>query len=315
LSESHKPLRRRLLQEGNVPLEGGERFGERSSKGPVDLLVRGIALGEAEQPRAPGKEVGVGRVVAPVENVPREHPHAGSKRHHTLWETSMEEDTREREHEVPEAAPEEHAPGVLGRTLKRAAAALRDAEVSFLLCGSMACWARGGPPLVTKDVDFCVKADDAEQALRALADAGMPIERPPEGWLYKAWDDDILIDLLFCPAGVPVTDEILGRGDELTVMSVPMRVAAIDDVMSTKLLALNEHSLDLEQLLQVARSLREAIDWEEVRSRTEDSPYARAFFTLVEALAIAAPRDSGPTRGIRSATFSAAAKARRESRR
>jgi hypothetical protein len=220
-----------------------------------------------------------------------------------------------REHEVPEVAPGAHSPGVLGDTLKKAAAALREAEVPFLLCGSMACWARGGPPLVTKDVDFCVKPDDAERALGALANAGLPTERPPEGWLYKAWDDDILVDLLFRPAGVPVTDEILARGDELTVMSVPMRVAAIDDVVSTKLLALNEHSLDLVQLLQIARSLREAIDWEEVRARTEDSPYARAFFTLVEALGIAAPRGADPPRGIRSETFSVAATERRESRR
>jgi hypothetical protein len=106
----------------------------------------------------------------------------------------------------------------------------------------------GGPPLVTKDVDFCVKPD---RALQALGGAGMPTERPPEGWLYKAWDGDILIDLLFCPADVPVTDEVLEHGDELTVMSVPMRVAAIDDVISTKLLALNEHSLDLEQYFRL----------------------------------------------------------------
>jgi hypothetical protein len=221
-----------------------------------------------------------------------------------------------REEDVSETSvTEEHSPRALAETLKKAAAALREAEVPFLLCGSMACWARGGPALVTKDVDFCLKADDAERALGALAEAGMPTERPPEGWLYKAWDDDVLIDLLFCPAGVPVTDEILDHGDELNVMSVPMRVASIDDVISTKLLALNEHSLDLEQLLQIARSLREAIDWEEVRARTEDSPYARAFFTLVEALSITARRDSGAARGIRSDTFSAAAVARRESRR
>ena len=105
----------------------------------------------------------------------------------------------------------------------------------------------------------------------------------------QAWDGDVLIDLLFCPAGVPVTDEVLARGREITVMSVPMRVAAIDDVISTKLLALGEHALDLEQVLQIARSLREAINWV-VRARSEDSPYVRAFFTLVEELGIAPRR-------------------------
>jgi hypothetical protein len=32
--------------------------------------------------------------------------------------------------------------------------------------------------------------------------------------------------------------------------------------------------------------VREQVDWSDVRRRTEDSPYARAFFTLVEELGI-----------------------------
>jgi hypothetical protein len=33
--------------------------------------------------------------------------------------------------------------------------------------------------------------------------------------------------------------------------------------------------------------LREQIDWDELRRRTEHSPFAKAFFTLVEELGIA----------------------------
>ena len=226
----------------------------------------------------------------------------------------MEDEADPPDTESAKTGGEEHPPEALAGTLKRAAAVLREASVPFVLCGSLASWARGGPPLVTKDVDFCVKPDDAERALEALAEAGMPIERPPEGWLYKAFDGDTLVDLLFCPADVPVTDEVLERSDELSVLSVPMRVAAIDDIVATKLLALGEHSLDLEQLLQIARSLREKIDWEEVRARTEDSPYAHAFFALVEALGVVAPRDPNVSEGVRSPTFSAALERRRRER-
>lgn len=218
----------------------------------------------------------------------------------------MNDEASPRGGEAPAGVPDEHSPATLGATLKKAAAALREADVPFLLCGSLACWARGGPPLVTKDVDFCLKPADAERALQAFAELGMPTERPPEGWLYKAWDGDVLIDLLFAPANVPVTDEVLESGDELQVMAVPMRVAAIDDVVATKLLALNEHSLDLEQLLQIARSLRERIDWDELRARTEDWPYASAFFALVEVLDIAAPHDPARVIGMRSRTFATA---------
>jgi hypothetical protein len=183
-------------------------------------------------------------------------------------------------------APEPQRHEVLTGALLRSAAALREADVPFMLCGSLACWARGGPEPFTKDVDFCVKPDDADRALQALADAGMTIDRPPEGWLYKAWDEEILIDLLFRPANVPVTDKAFEHADELMVMSVPMQVAAIDDIMATKLLALNEDSIDFKQLLQIARALREQIGWGAVRKRTQESPYAVAFFTLVEQLGI-----------------------------
>jgi hypothetical protein len=179
-----------------------------------------------------------------------------------------------------------HDPAALAPTLKRVAALLRDADVPFMLCGSLACWARGGPEPLTKDVDFCVKPADAERALAALADAGMRTEHPDEGWLLKAWDEHIPVDLLFAPADQPVTDAILNHSDELIVMATPMQVASVTDVVTTKLLALNEHSVDYEQLLQIARALREQIQWPAVRKSTQHWPYAAAFFTLVERLGI-----------------------------
>jgi hypothetical protein len=40
----------------------------------------------------------------------------------------------------------------------------------------------------------------------------------------------------------------------------------------------------------MARAVRERIDWNRVRAATDDSPYARAFFTLLEGLALIEPR-------------------------
>jgi predicted nucleotidyltransferase len=169
--------------------------------------------------------------------------------------------------------------------LKRAAAALRDADIPFLLGGSLASWARGGPE-TRHDLDLIIKPEDAERALEALREAGMRPERPPEDWLLKAWDGDTLVDLIYCPKGLPVNDELIARGEELSVLGMDIRVMALEDVMATKLLALTEHSLRYESLLQIARALREQIDWRVVRARTQDSPFARAFFVLLEGLGI-----------------------------
>jgi predicted nucleotidyltransferase len=187
--------------------------------------------------------------------------------------------------------------------LKRAAAALREAGVPFLLGGSLASWARGGPE-TRHDLDLMIKPEDVERAVEALTEAGMRSERPPEEWLVKVWDGDTLIDLIYCPKGLPMDDDVIARGEELSVLGMEIRVMALEDVMATKLMALTEHSLRYEGLLQIARALREQIDWDTVRARTESSPFARAFFVLLEGLEIlpGQPQEGGPKTRVRVVT-------------
>jgi hypothetical protein len=156
-------------------------------------------------------------------------------------------------------------------TMKRAAAVLRDTDVPFMLGGGLAAWARGGPR-TDHDVDFFVREEDAERALDALAAAGLRPEKPPEEWLLKAYDGDVLVDLIFRPSGGPVDEAFFERATNLEVLGHDLPVASIDDVFATKLLALTEQEPDFGQVLQLARALREQIDW--------------AFFTLVEELGI-----------------------------
>jgi hypothetical protein len=183
--------------------------------------------------------------------------------------------------------PAENFPELI-ESMKRAAAALRDAEVPYMLGGGLAAWARGGPP-TEHDVDFFVRPADAERALEALVAAGMKADRPPESWLLKAWDGETLIDLIFSPAGGTVDDGYFERMDEMEVAAQRLPVASLADVLTTKLLALSEQEPDLSSVLELARSLREQIDWEFVRKRTKSSAFARAFFTLVEELGVVEP--------------------------
>jgi hypothetical protein len=173
----------------------------------------------------------------------------------------------------------------LVRTMKHAAAALRDAEIPFMLGGGLAAWARGGPR-TDHDVDFLIREGDAEHALEALAAAGMKPEHPPEEWLLKAWDGDVLVDLIFRPSGGPIGRNHFERATELEVLGQTLLCASIDDVLVTKLLALTEQNPDFQSVLGIARALREQIDWEYVRTRSGTSPFARAFFTLAEELGI-----------------------------
>jgi hypothetical protein len=189
-------------------------------------------------------------------------------------------------------------PHEITRTMMRVAAALRDAEIPYLLAGSFAAWARGGPAHHT-DLDFAVLPEDAERAAEALADAGLERLDAPEEWLHKLRDGDVVVDVIFGPAGLEMTDEVIERGDEIEVNGMTFRVMAIDDVMTTKLYAFKEHYLDYEAALEMARTLREQIDWDELRRRCSDYPYAKPFFTLVEELGVAERPDGDVVAGAR----------------
>jgi hypothetical protein len=68
--------------------------------------------------------------------------------------------------------------GNLLDAMKRAAAALRDHDIPFVLAGSLAVYARGGPE-TDHDVDFVLAPRDADRALEVLSTAGFRSRIPP----------------------------------------------------------------------------------------------------------------------------------------
>jgi hypothetical protein len=95
-----------------------------------------------------------------------------------------------------------------------------------------------------------------------------------------------------------VDDDLIARGEEREVMAIGIRLMALEDVLTSKLMALDEHSADFSKLLLMTRTLREQIDWQALRDRTRESAFAKAFFTLAEELEIAPQPDAalgGPT--------------------
>ena len=57
--------------------------------------------------------------------------------------------------------------GPILATLRRSVALLREAGIPFIVGGSLAAWARGGPE-VTNDLDLMVRPSDAERVLELL---------------------------------------------------------------------------------------------------------------------------------------------------
>ena len=171
-------------------------------------------------------------------------------------------------------------------SLKRAGAALRDAGVPFAVGGGLAFYAYGGDHS-DHDVDLMVRQQDVERAQQVLVDAGMRPEDPPEEWLLKVYDGDVLIDLIFEPEGLPITDEVLARAQERAIEAMHLPVLDLNDALTTRLLAFNERSIDFVGMVSIVRKVREQVDWADLRERTKASPFARSFIVLAEGLDIA----------------------------
>ncbi|GAA2517088.1 nucleotidyltransferase [Winogradskya humida] len=171
----------------------------------------------------------------------------------------------------------------LVNTLKRVAAVLKQSEIPFALGGSFAVYAHGGHSS-DHDVDFVIREQDRGRALEELSSAGFEVEQPPEDWLVKVFDEGRMVDLIYRPVDLPVTDETLRDTSMLSVEAINMPVLSATQLMVHKLLSYSQHHCDFATGLPVARSLREQIDWDRVRKETEKSPYAEAFLILLDRL-------------------------------
>lgn len=165
-------------------------------------------------------------------------------------------------------------------TLKRVASVLKQTGVPFALAGGFAVYAHGGTAS-DHDVDFLLRERDVDQALDALDRAGFRTERPPEDWLVKVYDGDLLVDLIFRPVEHPVTDETLADTKTIRVQAISLPVLSATTLMVHKMLTFSQHNCDFADALPMARSLREQIDWTRVRMATAASPYAKAFLVLL----------------------------------
>ncbi|MBE8474938.1 nucleotidyltransferase family protein [Streptomyces justiciae] len=190
----------------------------------------------------------------------------------------------------PEELPLDRNQAIL-RAAKRTGALLKQTGYPFALAGSVAVYAHGGAQNLQHDVDFCIRPEDAEAVAEDLREAGLPVRRPPEDWLLKATCLGQQVDLIFELAHQPVTTELLGRAQNLSVDSVHMPVLSPTDLMRSLMAAFSEHHCDFGAVLPIARTLREKIDWDGVRRTCAGAPMPDAFLYFLERLDVIPPQE------------------------
>jgi hypothetical protein len=118
--------------------------------------------------------------------------------------------------------------------LAEAVGLLDRSQIDCLLIGGLAA-ARLGRPRTTEDIDLLIRARDAKSALVALGEAGFDTEETDEKWIYKAWRDGRLVDLIFwLKGGISLDDEMLAHARPAEVDGQRLLIAPPEDLVVVK---------------------------------------------------------------------------------
>src|SRR6478736_1311846 len=90
--------------------------------------------------------------------------------------------------------------GCFNQVLGEVVEALEDSGVRYVFIGGIASGGLGRPRS-THDIDIFVMPEDTERVLRALAKRGFRTEKKDPSWLYKAFKENILVDVIFKSKG------------------------------------------------------------------------------------------------------------------
>ena len=131
------------------------------------------------------------------------------------------------------------------RVLEESVAVAERSGVPYAVMGGIASSALGRDRW-THDVDVFVRRQDAGQLLRRYAEAGFDVEQRDEAWLYKAWRDQVMVDLIFevnsgSTDPIDFDDEMRARVREVTFEGVRLPVLSPEDLVVIKAVVHKEH--------------------------------------------------------------------------
>jgi predicted nucleotidyltransferase len=159
---------------------------------------------------------------------------------------------------------------------------LEGTDVHYLLMGGVGTAAMARPR-TTDDIDLFVTPEDAPRALEMLADAGFDTKVHDPIWLYKAFKNGVLVDVIFRSVGdIYLDEQMLARAEIREFKGTTFPVISPEDLLVIKAVAASEHSPHhwFDALAVIARC---EIDWEYVVSRARTAGPRRVLSLLLYA--------------------------------
>ena len=140
---------------------------------------------------------------------------------------------------------------------------LRAADIPFLIGGAYVVEVYAGVSRSTKDFDLCIRPNDVQPALDALARAGYETELTFPHWLAKATFEGDKLDLIFragnglCEVDTSWFER--ARDDEL--LGVPVKLCAPEEMIWMKAFIMERERFDGADIAHILRCWITEIDW------------------------------------------------------
>jgi predicted nucleotidyltransferase len=177
------------------------------------------------------------------------------------------------------------------RVLSEAQLALAEAGLLFAVVGGVPSSVYGRPRW-THDIDLFLRPHDARKGLEIFSEAGFETEHHNNTWLYKAYKDGVLVDVIFKAEGdVYLDSEMAERLRTIDYEGVKVQAASPEDIVVVKAVV---HREDTSRYWFDALSIiaRTALDWDYLLWRSRVAP-ARMLSLLVYAVSngLAVPKE------------------------
>lgn len=149
--------------------------------------------------------------------------------------------------------------------------ALEQGQVSYAVIGGVA--ASGlGRPRSTQDIDIFVRPEDAEAVLSLLENHGFRTEKTNLTWLFKAFKEDVLVDIIFrSQGGIYFDDEMKNRAVKVNYHGRQVRLVSPEDFIIIKCAVHSEegphHWHDALAVLSQSK-----MDWDYLLHRARKAP-------------------------------------------
>ena len=148
---------------------------------------------------------------------------------------------------------------------------LENSGIPYALIGGVAAKSLGRPR-ITHDIDLFVRPDDAVRTLEVLEAKGFTTQKRDPFWLFKAWKENILVDVIFKSSGdIYFDDEVSSHVRRVAYLGHHINAISPEDFLVIKAAAHQEHNPHhWHDALAVLKQGN--LDWEYLLRRAKHAP-------------------------------------------